>query len=304
MKLYSPAVIMALKEKHKFRISKSLGQNFLVDQNIINKIIESAEIGEGDLVLEIGAGMGVLTAAAAEKAARVVAVEIDKNLLPVLKDALDGYGNIDIVNGDVLKMDLSELVGRSREGTAAAGAAAAGSGKTVVIGNLPYYITTPAIMKVLEEKMAVERIVVMVQKEVADRIGAKPGTKAYGAITAAINYYCTISVEKDVPRDVFFPRPNVDSAILRLDVRKEPPVSLVDEKAFFACIKAGFGKRRKTLQNALAGLYGLGKQEVGEALQSAAIDPSRRAETLSIEEFAALANSIRHTANSISPACR
>ena len=285
MKLYSPAVIAALCDKHNFRQSKSLGQNFITDQNIISKIIDRSQIGDEDLVLEIGPGIGALTAAAAERAAKVIAIEIDKRLTPVLSDTLRDYKNVDVVIGDVLKTDLNELLDEYW-------GASKGDGKAVIIGNLPYYITTPVIMKILEGKVAAETLVVMVQKEVADRLVAKPGTKTYGAITVVVNYYCTVARIADVPRDVFVPKPNVDSAVLKLDIRKTPPVSLVDEKVFFTCIKAGFGQRRKTLLNSLSGLGGIGKKEALKSLMDAGIDPTRRAETLSISEFAALANSV------------
>jgi len=281
MKLYSPAVIASLKEKHNFKISKSLGQNFLTDKNIIDKIVDGAQITEHDLVIEIGPGMGALTAAIAERARKVIAVEIDRNLIPILTDTLTSYENIEIIHGDILKQNLNEI---SEEA----------SGRVKIVGNLPYYITTPVIMKILEEKTNAQSITVMMQKEVAERINAKPGTKAYGAITVAINYYCTVHHIADVHRSVFFPKPNVDSQVLRLDVRENSPVQLIDEKAFFACIKAGFGQRRKTLLNALTGLYGIDKVGALNVLQNAGIDPIRRSETLNIDEFATLANSLSH----------
>jgi len=280
MKLYSPAVIAALKDKHNFKISKNLGQNFLTDQNIIDKIIDGAQIGEKDLVIEIGPGMGVLTAAAASRAARVIAIEIDQHLIPILSETLKEYNNIEIIHGDILKQNLNEIIKQT------------GMDHVKIIGNLPYYITTPVIMKILEEKTQAQSITIMMQKEVAQRLNASPGTKAYGAITVAINYYCTVHHIADVHRSVFFPKPNVDSQVLRLDIRKSTPVDLIDEKVFFACIKAGFGQRRKTLLNALTGVNGLGKERIHDALQKASLDPARRAETLDLNEFAMLANSI------------
>lgn len=286
MKLYSPAAITALTEKHGFKLSKRLGQNFLADGNIVDKIIEAAQIDNRDAVIEIGPGMGALTAAAAERAAVVIAVEIDKALIPLLADALGEYKNIEIIHNDILKENLSELIKQYAKNARA----------VKIIGNLPYYITTPVIMKMLEERTAAESMTVMVQKEVADRVRALPGTRAYGAITASINYYCTVRHIADVPRSVFVPKPNVDSAILRLDIRKSPPVSLIDERDFFACVRSGFGQRRKTLQNSLTGLYGLDKQGISNALANASIDPSRRAETLDLFEFATLADSIHREA--------
>ena len=286
MKLYSPAVIAALKDKYNFKISKSLGQNFLTDQNIIDKIMDGAQIGEDDLVIEIGPGMGALTAAAASSAAKVVAVEIDKNLIPILADALKEYENIEIIHGDILKQNINEIIQQNVQKSGQ---------KIKLIGNLPYYITTPIIMKILEEKTPVQSITVMMQKEVAERFNANPGTKAYGAVTVVINYYCTVRHITDVHRSVFIPKPNVDSQVLRLDVRETPPVHIVCEKTFFSCIKAGFGQRRKTLLNALTGVQGLEKQHVLEALKKASIDPTRRAETLNLDEFATLANTIFET---------
>jgi len=274
MKLYSPAVISSLMEKHSFKPSKSMGQNFLADGNITEKIIDAAGIEKKDVVIEVGPGMGVMTAAAASRAAKVIAIEKDRALIPVLKDALCEYDNIEIINDDILKTDINSLTGRDG---------------IKIIGNLPYYITTPIIMKVLEEKVKAESLTVMVQREVADRLKAVPGTKDYGAITASVNYYCEVCHIADVPRSVFIPKPNVDSAVIRLDIRKGPPVNLIDESVFFAVIKAGFGQRRKTLLNALTGLYGLDRKEIEKALENATIAPGRRAETLDIYEFAEIA---------------
>lgn len=279
MKLYAPSTINEIREKHGFRLSKSLGQNFLTDKNMIDQIVESSCIGEDDLVIEIGPGIGVLTAEAADYAGRVVAVEIDTNLIPILKETLGAYSNVTIVNQDVLKTDLTEIVNKYQ-----------GSGGVKIIGNLPYYITTPIIMKILEDRVPADSITIMMQKEVADRIKAGPGNKTYGALSVAVQYYCTVTQVALVPKEVFVPRPKVDSAVLRLDVRDSRPVELIDEKLFFACIKSGFGQRRKTLLNSLPGVAGLSKDDVKEVLQTANIDPVRRAETLDMGEFASIAN--------------
>lgn len=286
-KLYSPATIKQIREKYKFRFSKSLGQNFLIDGNIVNNIIEGAQIGPSDLVIEIGPGMGVLTVAAAEKAAAVTAIEIDAHLISILQETLAGYDNITVIHGDIMKMDLGQIIpdamaGIKKEITA-----------VKVIGNLPYYITTPIIMKLLEEKGHAgnfDSITIMLQKEVAERIKAFPGSKTYGALSVAIQYYCEVELLATVPKEVFVPRPQVDSTVIRLDLRKTPPVMLLSESMFFSVIKAGFGQRRKMLLNALTGLEGAGKAEVGELLERAGIDPGRRAETLTLEEFAGVAN--------------
>ncbi len=284
-KLYSPAKMAQLRAKHDFRHSKSLGQNFLSDKNIIDAIIEGSEIGAEDLVIEIGPGMGVLTAAAAECASRVVAVEIDRHLIPILTETLEDYDNVEIINADVMKTDLSEVVEKYRT-----------SGKVRIIGNLPYYITTPIVMKLLEERVPADSITIMMQKEVADRIKASPGSKTYGALSVAVGFYCTVRHIANAPKEVFVPRPKVDSTVIRLDVRQERPVELVDEKLFFETIKKGFGQRRKTLLNSLTGIRGMPKESIAAVLADCGIDSRRRAETLSMSEFADLANEIAQRA--------
>ena len=281
MKLYATSTIKEIKNQYNFRLSKSLGQNFLTDKHIIDRIIEGSRIGPEDLVIEIGPGIGVLTAEAAENAKRVVAVEIDNGLIPILEDTLKEYDNITILNQDVLKTDFSAIVSAYKT-----------EGKTKIIGNLPYYITTPILMKLLEERVPADSITVMMQKEVADRIKADPGNKNYGALSVAVQYYCRVSQIAEVPKEVFFPPPKVDSAVLRMDIREERPVVLQDETLFFTCIRAGFGQRRKTLLNSLTGAAGLSKDAVREVLQTAGIDSGRRVETLNLDEFATLANSM------------
>ena len=284
-KLYSPAKMAQLRAKHDFRHSKSLGQNFLSDKNIIDAIIEGSEIGAEDLVIEIGPGMGVLTAAAAECASRVVAVEIDRHLIPILTETLENYDNVEIINADVMKTDLSEVVEKYRT-----------LGKVRIIGNLPYYITTPIVMKLLEERVPADSITIMMQKEVADRIKASPGSKTYGALSVAVGFYCTVRHIANAPKEVFVPRPKVDSTVIRLDVRQERPVDLVDEKLFFETIKKGFGQRRKTLLNSLTGIRGMSKESIAAVLADCGIDSRRRAETLSMSECADLANEIAQRA--------
>lgn len=285
MKLYAPSTIAEIKQRHNFQLSKSLGQNFITDKSVIDRIVEGSGAGEDDLIIEIGPGIGVLTAEAAETAARVVAIEIDKKLIPILGETLADYDNIRIINQDILKTDLNEIIREERE-------AGNFSGGVKIIGNLPYYITTPIIMELLENGVEADSITIMMQKEVADRIKAEPGGKTYGALSVAVQYYCTVDHVASVPKEVFVPRPKVDSTVLSLTVRDERPVELLDEKVFFACIKGGFGQRRKTLLNSLTGVCGLGKEVIKEVLEEAGVDPVRRAETLSIEEFAAIANGV------------
>lgn len=282
MKLYAPSTIKDIKERYGFKLSKSLGQNFLTDKNIIDRIVESAEIGPDDLVIEIGPGIGVITGEAAAVAKKVIAVEIDKNLIPILKETMSEFDNVEIVNRDILKTNVNGLI--------------EGCGDSIsgvkIIGNLPYYITTPIIMKLLEDGVKADSITVMMQKEVADRIKAEPGTKAYGALSVAVQYYCTVDAVVNVPKEVFVPQPKVDSTVLRLSIREETPVTLSDREVFFRCVKAGFGQRRKTLLNSLMGVEGMTKEGVRAALEAAGINPSRRAETLDLEEFAMLSNEV------------
>lgn len=289
MKLYTPQTINEIKKKYDFSLSKSLGQNFLTDKGIIDEIIEAAEIGEDSLVIEIGPGIGVLTAEAAALAGKVVAVEIDKNLIPILSETLAEFSNVKVVNKDILKTDLGEII---REAKAEAEADGKELKDVKILGNLPYYITTPIIMKILEDGIPAESITIMMQKEVADRIKSGPGKKTYGALSVAVQYYCEVSSVVNVPKSVFVPPPNVDSAVLKLKIREEKPVSLISEKMFFETVKGGFGQRRKTLGNSLAGVLRMEKQDAVDALNAAGIDPGRRAETLDINEFAALANEL------------
>lgn len=279
-KLYSPAVVRGLQQRHGFSATKSLGQNFLIDKNIIGKIIESAAIGPNDLLVEIGPGIGTLTREAAQRAKKVLAIEIDRHLIPVLEETLDDLPNVRVIHQDVLKTDLRRLVEDESQGCSG----------VKIMGNLPYYITTPIIMKVLEERVSTDSLTIMLQKEVAERIRAEASTKEYGAITVAVRYYAETSFVAAVPRDVFTPSPNVDSAVIRLDIRREKPVDLLSEEIFFAVVKAGFGQRRKTLQNALQSAFS--KETAVAALQASGIDPIRRAETLSVQEFANLSNAI------------
>lgn len=274
----------SIKKKYGFKNAKSLGQNFLNDMGVIEAIIEGSQIGPEDLVIEIGPGMGVLTAAAAEFAGKVVAVEIDTRLMPVLKETLAGYFNITVLNQDIMKTDLPALIAEHFD--------ADGEGKVRIVGNIPYYITTPILMMLLESRVEAETITLMMQKEVADRIEAQPGSRTYGALSVAVSYYCSVERIADVPKECFSPPPKVDSAVLCMTRRKEPPVPVTDEKLFFDIVKAGFGKRRKTLTNALTGLHELTKDDAKEILEKAGVAPSRRAETLDLQEFALIAEEL------------
>ncbi len=281
IKLYSKKEIRFIKDKHNFELSKSLGQNFLTDKNIIDKIVEGTQIGEEDLVIEIGPGIGVLTRELAVVAKKVIAIEIDKKLIPILEDTLKDLENIEVVNQDVLKVDMNKLITE------------AGTFENVrIVGNLPYYITTPIIMKLLEEQAPIESITVMMQKEVAERLKSGPGSKVYGAISVAVQYYCDVEYLFTVTRDVFYPPPKVDSAVIRLDIKDEKPVKDVNEDKFWQCIKKAFSQRRKTLGNSLIGVDGLNKEEVKDLLEKVEIDEKRRAETLSIEEFGRIAKGL------------
>ena len=280
MNLYEPSAIKDIRLRYGFKFSKSLGQNFLTDKNIIDKIIEGAGIGQGDTVIEIGPGIGVITGEAAKKAKKVIAIEIDKSLIPILDETLGGFDNVTVINEDVLKVDISELTGDEKPEN------------IKIMGNLPYYITTPIIMKLLEDQVRADSITIMMQKEVADRIKASPGSKAYGALSVAVQYYCSVEKVADVPKGVFIPQPNVDSTVLKLNLRKEKPVKPADEKVFFNCVKAAFSQRRKTLLNSMQTLQGVSKELIREILENSGIEPTRRAETLTIEEFAKIANEV------------
>ena len=268
-----------LCKKYDFKFKKGLGQNFLTDESVLINVAEAAETENG-CVLEIGPGFGVLTAVLAQRAKKVLAVEIDEKVMPVLAETLAGFDNIEIVNKDILKCDVKELIEEHF-----------GDEKISVAANLPYYITTPIIMKLLEDKLPLKNIVVMVQKEVAERMCAAPGGKDYGAVTVAVNYYCEPSLICNVGRHLFVPAPNVDSAVLKLKLREKPPVEVISEKTFFSVVKASFSQRRKTLFNALKNSGKFSSAEnIENVLNAAGIDKQIRGERLSIEEFAKIAN--------------
>ncbi|MCR8997047.1 16S rRNA (adenine(1518)-N(6)/adenine(1519)-N(6))-dimethyltransferase RsmA [Brevibacillus laterosporus] len=280
----TPTRTREIIEKYGFSLKKSLGQNFLTDINILHNIIDAAELSKDKAVIEIGPGIGALTEQLCRAAGKVMAIEIDQRLLPILEDTLSPYENITVVHGDVLKLDVAALIAEHLSGC---------SGVSVV-ANLPYYVTTPILMGLLESGIELDHIVVMIQKEVAERIAAKPGTKDYGSLSVAAQFYAETSIEMIVPASVFIPRPNVDSAVIKLSIRKQPIVEVADEKLFFRVVKASFAQRRKTLLNNLVTNY-FGKEKKEQALQAleeADILPSRRGETLSIQEFATLANTI------------
>ena len=279
MKRYQPSTIKELRDRFGFRFSKSLGQNFLTDKNIIDSIIEGSGVTGDDLAIEIGPGIGVITRELAQIAHKVIAIEIDTDLLPILQVTLGDLDNVEVVNEDVLKTDLKGLIYREEF-----------TGKVRVIGNLPYYITTPIIMKLLQDAPGLDTITVMMQKEVADRLKAAPGSKDCGAISLMVQYYSEITEVVKVPKTVFVPQPKVDSMVLRLDVRKEPAVPVKDPEFMFKVIKAGFGQRRKTLLNALSVLEGYTKDDIRNALEDCGIDPTRRGETLDIAEYASLSD--------------
>ncbi|PTM54833.1 16S rRNA (adenine(1518)-N(6)/adenine(1519)-N(6))-dimethyltransferase RsmA [Desmospora activa] len=268
--------------RHGIQLKKSLGQNFLTDQRVLDRMIEAAELNHSSGVLEIGPGIGALTQRLAMEATRVVAVELDQRLVPVLQELFVDQAHVSIVHGDALKVDLAALIrDELGEGT-----------RPSVVANLPYYITSPILMRLLEQKLPLNNIVVMIQKEVAERLTAEPGTKAYGSITVAVRYYTEPEWVCRVPSHVFVPRPQVDSAVIRLKVRHRPPVQVNNEELFFRIIRAAFNQRRKTLSNALSSLLSNRREKAPliEAMTASGIDPQRRGETLSLEEFARLAN--------------
>lgn len=284
-KIANPSNTKRILNQYKFVLQKKYGQNFLTDLYVLDQIIEASEISSNDYVIEIGPGIGSLTQALAEKAGQVVAIEIDAHLIPILKETLKGYDNIKILNEDVLKVDIKALL-----------AEVPTSWSVKVVANLPYYITTPIIMGLLEKKLPINQITVMIQKEVADRIQAGPGTKDYGALSVAVQYYCRPEIVVHVPPHAFIPQPKVGSAVIQLTVLEQPKIQVKDEKFFFEIVRAAFGQRRKTLLNALAN-YGQSKQRQGfnkedilYCLNRMELDERIRGEALTIEEFGQLAD--------------
>ena len=281
MKLTDINVIKRILGRHGFSFSKSLGQNFLIDETVCPRMAEMGGAQEGTCAIEIGPGMGVLTVELAKRADKVITVELDSRLIPVLAETLSDYRNVEVINADVLKTDLHKLIAENFDGR-----------PVNVCANLPYYITSPILMYLLESKLPVESITVMVQKEAADRLCARVGSRDSGAITVAVNYYAEAEVLFDVGRECFTPSPNVDSCVIRLKVRKEPPVRVQDEEFFFKMVKAAFSQRRKTASNGISSGLGIAKDKVGEALTLSGLSPTVRAEALAMEELALLADNL------------
>ena len=282
-KLSNPQKTIEVLQKYNFTFQKKFGQNFLIDPHVLDKIIATAEITKDDFVLEIGPGIGTLTQYLAEAAREVVAVEIDSSLIPILEDTLSSYDNVSVINEDVLKVDLKKLA-EERNG-----------GKPIkVVANLPYYITTPIIMGLFESHVPLKSLTVMVQKEVALRMQAGPGTKDYGALSLAVQYYADPYLAANVPPNCFMPRPNVGSAVIRLTRFEETPVKVTDEALLFRLIRASFNQRRKTLQNGLVNSPELhfSKEQVAAAIETLGVSPSVRGEALTLEQFAALCNAL------------
>lgn len=276
-----PQNTIAVLQKYQFHFQKKYGQNFLIDTVVLERIIKAAQIGPEDCVLEIGPGIGSMTQYLAENAGKVIAVEIDKALIPILEETLAPYGNVTVLQGDILKVDIRELAEKYHAGK-----------PLKVVANLPYYITTPIVMGLLEENVSVESITVMVQKEVAERMRTGPGTKDYGALSLAVQYYAAPEIVANVPPNCFIPRPAVGSAVVKLKCFEKPPVEVQDEKFMFLLIRAAFNQRRKMLVNALSGNRepALSKEKVAEALKKLGISETIRGESLSLSEFAKLAD--------------
>lgn len=281
----TPVRTQEILKKFGFSFKKSLGQNFLIDTNILKRIVDHANLTEKSGAIEIGPGIGALTEQLARNSEKVVAFEIDQRLLPILKETLAPYPNTTIIHEDVLKANVKEVIEEQFEGLE----------DIMVVANLPYYVTTPIIMKLLEEKLPIRGIVCMLQKEVADRIAAKPGGKDYGSLSIAVQYYTEAETVMIVPKTVFMPQPNVDSAVIRLTVRQEPVVKVRNEDFFFQVTRASFAQRRKTILNNLTSQLPDGKAKkdmILQALKKAEIEPVRRGETLSIAEFAQLSDAL------------
>ncbi len=280
-----PANTIAILQKYHFNFQKKFGQNFLIDPHVLDRIIEESNITKDDCVLEIGPGIGTMTQYLAESAREVVAVEIDKALIPILEDTLSPYDNITVINDDILKVDINQIVQERNNGEA-----------IKVVANLPYYITTPIIMGLFESKVPLKSITIMVQKEVADRMQVGPGTKDYGALSLAVQYYAKPEIVANVPPNCFMPRPNVGSAVIRLTRYEQPPVEVEDEQYMFKLIRASFNQRRKTLVNGLlnAGNLNITKEAILQLLEEMELSPTIRGEALTLEQFAKLSNLLKN----------
>lgn len=279
-----PQNTIAVLQKYNFVFQKKFGQNFLIDPHVLEKIVDAAQITREDCVLEIGPGIGTMTQYLAESAREVVAVEIDRALIPILQDTLSAYDNVTVRNEDIMKVDVGQIVRERNQGR-----------PIKVVANLPYYITTPIIMSLLESHVPVQSITVMVQKEVADRMQVGPGTKDYGALSLAVQYYARPEVVARVPANCFMPRPSVDSTVVRLTRYQKPPVEARDEKHLFALVRASFNQRRKTLANGLANGVGIPRDQVTAALQEMGLPATVRGEALTLEQFATLSNLLIQT---------
>lgn len=283
MHLGNPTNTLAVINKYGFAFQKKFGQNFLIDANVVEKIVREAGVTKDDFVLEIGPGIGTMTQILCENAREVAAVEIDKNLIPILQDTLSEYDNVTVINEDILKVDINALAQEKNQGR-----------PIKVVANLPYYITTPIIMGLFESHVPIDSITIMVQKEVADRMQVGPGTKDYGALSLAVQYYAKPEIVLTVPASCFMPRPNVDSAVIKLTRHETNPVSVEDEKLMFKIIRASFNQRRKTLANGLnnSSEIHLPKEIIAESINELCGNPSIRGEALTLEEFASLSNII------------
>lgn len=282
-RIATPEGTKAVLNRYPFVFQKKFGQNFLIDPHVLDKIINAAEITKEDCVIEIGPGIGSVTQALIDNAGKVISIEIDNQLIPILTEQFGGCENFRLIHKDVLKVDLHKLIAEESPNR-----------RIKVVANLPYYITTPIIMMLLEHNLPIESITVMVQKEVADRMASGPGSKQYGAITVAMKYYCDTYLVANVPQNCFMPRPNVDSAVIKLTLHQEPIVDINDEEQLLKIIKAAFSQRRKTLLNTLAsnGNLGLSKEEIKNVLDESGIGASTRGETLSLDDYAMLSNYI------------
>lgn len=282
-KLSNPKETIQVLQKHEFQFKKKFGQNFLIDPHVLDKIVDAAQITKDDFVLEIGPGIGTLTQYLCENARQVLAVEIDDKLIPILKETLQPYDNVEVLHGDILKQDIQQIADTYNDGK-----------PIKVVANLPYYITTPIIMELFESHVPLANVTVMVQKEVADRMKAEPGTKDYGALSLAVQYYAKPYIAAFVPPNCFMPRPNVGSAVIRLDCLARVPVEVHNEKLMFRLICASFNQRRKTLQNGIANSAELSftKEQAARAIEQAGFDVRIRGEKLGLEEFARLADEL------------